>query len=91
MGEIVAGMEMSSAIQNAAENIKNGADPTDAATEFSLDREQRRLAEKYSRWLETQEILESGRVDKYLMSTYYIKVYYDAAGEKIAAVECGNY
>lgn len=63
VGEIVAGMEMSSAIQNAAENIKNGADPTDAATEFSLDREQRRLAEKYSRWLETQEILESGRVD----------------------------
>ena len=54
---------MSSAIQNAAENIKNGADPTDAATEFSLGREQRRLAEKYSRWLETQEILESGRVD----------------------------
>lgn len=63
VGEIVAGMEMSSAIQNAAENIKNGADPTDAATEFSLGREQRRLAEKYSRWLETQEILESGRVD----------------------------
>lgn len=63
VGEIVAGMEMSSAIQNAAENIKNGADPTDAATEFSLDREQRRLAEKYSRWLETREILESGRVD----------------------------
>lgn len=63
VGEIVASMEMSSAIQNAAENIKNGADPTDAATEFSLDREQRRLAEKYSRWLETQEILESGRVD----------------------------
>lgn len=63
VGEIVAGMEMSSAIQNAAENIKNGADPTDAATEFSLDREQRRLAEKYSRWMETQEILESGRVD----------------------------
>ena len=63
VGEIVVGMEMSSAIQNAAENIKNGADPTDAATEFSLDREQRRLAEKYSRWLETQEILESGRVD----------------------------
>ena len=39
----------------------------------------------------TLELPESGRVDKYLMSTYYIKVYYDAAGEKIAAVECGNY
>ena len=33
----------------------------------------------------------SGRVDKYLMSNYYIKIYYDAAGEKIAAVECGSY
>lgn len=32
-----------------------------------------------------------GRVDKYLMSNYYIKVYYDARGEKIAAVECGSY
>ena len=63
VGEIVAGMEMSEAIQNAAQNIKNGEDAGDAAKEFSLDREQRRLAEKYSRWLETQEILESGRVD----------------------------
>ena len=63
VGEIVASMEMSEAIQNAAQNIKNGEDAGDAAKEFSLDREQRRLAEKYSRWLETQEILESGRVD----------------------------
>lgn len=63
VGEMVAGMEMSEAIQNAAQNIKNGEDAGDAAKEFSLDREQRRLAEKYSRWLETQEILESGRVD----------------------------
>ena len=37
------------------------------------------------------ELPESGRVDKYLMSSYYIKLYYDAAGEKILAVECGNY
>lgn len=34
---------------------------------------------------------EQGRVDKYLMSNYYIKLYYDAAGEKILAVECGGY
>lgn len=37
------------------------------------------------------ELPQSGRVDKYLMSTYYIKLYYDAAGTRIAAVECGNY
>ena len=37
------------------------------------------------------ELPDSGRVDKYLMSTYYIKLYYDAAGERIAAVECGGY
>ena len=63
VGETVASMEMSSAIQSAAENIRNGADPADAAVEFGLDREQRRLAEQYSRWLETQEILKSGQVD----------------------------
>ncbi len=32
-----------------------------------------------------------GRVDKYLMSIYYIKVYYDTAGTRLAAVECGSY
>ena len=37
------------------------------------------------------DLPDSGRVDKYLMSTYYIKIYYDAAGESVAAVECGNY
>lgn len=33
---------------------------------------------------------EKGRVDKYLMSNYYIKVYYNAQ-DQIAAVECGGY
>ena len=37
------------------------------------------------------ELPSSGRADKYLMNTYYIKLYYDAAGTKIAAVECGSY
>ena len=37
------------------------------------------------------ELPASGRVDKYLMSTYYIKLYYDASGTRIAAVECGSY
>ena len=37
------------------------------------------------------DVPASGRVDKYLMSTYYIKIYYDTAGERLAAVECGSY
>ena len=32
---------------------------------------------------------ESCRVDKYLMSNYYIKAYYDARGAEITALECG--
>ena len=31
------------------------------------------------------------RVDKYLFSTYYIKLYYDASGETPLAVECGSF
>lgn len=63
-GEAVASAEMSEAIQNAAENINNGMEPGDAAAEFGLDREQRRLAERYSRWLQTQKALKSGKVDQ---------------------------
>lgn len=37
------------------------------------------------------DVPDSGRVDKYLMSTYYIKVYYDGAGERLVAIECGSY
>ena len=40
---------------------------------------------------DTGGLPDSGRVDKYLMSSYYIKIYYDAAGGRIAAVECGSY
>lgn len=31
------------------------------------------------------------RADKYRMSNYYIKAYYDAEGARIAALECGSY
>lgn len=91
VGEIVAGMEMSEAIQNAAQNIRNGEDAGDAAKEFSLDREQRRLAEKYSRWLETQEILESGRVDNVKVENAVAKYksmfdqFYDAINDFLVA------
>lgn len=91
VGEIVASMEMSEAIQNAAQNIRNGEDAGDAAKEFSLDREQRRLAEKYSRWLETQEILESGRVDNVKVENAVAKYksmfdqFYDAINDFLVA------
>lgn len=91
VGEIVASMEMSEAIQNAAQNIKNGEDAGDAAKEFSLDQEQRRLAEKYSRWLETQEILESGRVDNVKVENAVSKYksmfdqFYDAINDFLVA------
>lgn len=91
VGEIVAGMEMSEAIQNAAQNIRNGEDAGDAAKEFSLDREQRRLAEKYSRWLETQEFLESGRVDNVKVENAVAKYksmfdqFYDAINDFLVA------
>lgn len=91
VGEIVAGIEMSEAIQNAAQNIRNGEDAGDAAKEFSLDREQRRLAEKYSRWLETQEILESGRVDNVKVENAVAKYksmfdqFYDAINDFLVA------
>jgi len=34
---------------------------------------------------------ETGRADKYRMSNYYIKVYYDASGEQVVALECGSF
>lgn len=37
------------------------------------------------------EAPHSCRVDKYLMSNYYIKAYYDAQGAQITALECGAY
>ena len=61
--EMVAGVEMRTAIENAAHNIRNGADAGDAAREFGLSAEQRKLAIQYARWLETEEVLRSGKVD----------------------------
>lgn len=61
--ETVAGMEMGIAIKNAAHNIRNGEDAGDAAREFSLSREERKLAVQYSRWMQTQEALKSDKVD----------------------------
>lgn len=37
------------------------------------------------------EVPDECRTDKYLFSTYYIKLYFDSSEETLAAVECGNY
>ena len=58
VAEIVAGMEMREAIQNAAHNLKKGESLEDTAREFGLGKEEREMAQRYSRWLETQEALE---------------------------------
>lgn len=61
--EEVAGLEMRSAIENAAQNVRNGGSIGDAAHEFSLNADERALAERYARWMETETALESGNVD----------------------------
>ena len=37
------------------------------------------------------KVPDAGRADKYRMSNYYIKAYYDAAGDRVAGLECGSY
>lgn len=61
--ETVAGMETRGAIENSAQNIVNGEDAGDAATEFNLSREEQKLAIRYARWLQTEEAMRSGNVD----------------------------
>jgi len=61
--ETVAGMEMHEAIQAAAANILNGADRNDAFKEFSLGAEEQKAAVQYARWLQTQQMLDSGKYD----------------------------
>ncbi len=64
VAETVAGLEMKAAIRNAADNIKKGTDAGDAAKEFGLKADEADLAVKYSRWMETQEIIEKGNYDE---------------------------
>lgn len=63
VGETVASMEMGESIRKAAENIHQGKDAADAAREFGLRGEEKELARRLSRWMENQEILESGKAD----------------------------
>ena len=45
-------------IRNAAENIRNGSDPTDAAWEFGLKDKDLEIAKNYARWMDTQDKLK---------------------------------
>lgn len=63
VGETVASMEMGESIRKAAENIHQGKDAADTAREFGLRGEEKELARRLSRWMENQEILESGKAD----------------------------
>lgn len=63
VNETVASMEVSGAIKNAAENIGKGEDPADAGREFSLNAEERELAQRLARWTRNREMLESGKLD----------------------------
>lgn len=63
VGEMVAGSEMRSAIQNAASNIRKGEAVGDSAREFGLSDDERDLAAKYANWLNVQDELENGKSD----------------------------
>jgi len=91
VGETIASMEMAESIRNAAENIRHGEDPVDAAKEFSLDAEERGLAQQYARWTENQERLTSGELDSVKINNAVEKfaeqydLFYDAVNDFLAA------
>ena len=87
--DMVAAMETRAAIENAAQNIRNGEDPGDAAMEFSLSAGERDLAEKYAGWLSVQEELKTAdstiveaAAEKYAQ---IFDDYYDAINDFLAA------
>lgn len=82
---IVNEMATAQSIKAAAENIKNGGDPMDAAREFSLDQGQTRMARRYALWLETQETMRSGDVDTVKVENA-VKKYSELFDEFYAAI-----
>lgn len=91
VGETVASMEMAESIRNAAENLKNGKDAADTAKELHLDREDMDLAQRLSRWMQNQELLDSGAMDRVKIEnavTAYARQYdlfYDAINDFLTA------
>lgn len=89
--EIAAGMEMAGPIQNAASNIAKGDDSGDAAREWGLGREERRLAEQVAVWIEVKEAMDSGKIDAKLVDEAAKKYsemfnkFYDAINDFLVA------
>lgn len=89
--ETVASMEVAQGIRNAAENIRLGKDPVDTAREFSLNAEERGLAQQLARWMQNQEWLESGELDSVKINNAVKKyaeqydLFYDAVNDFLTA------
>lgn len=89
--ETVASMEVAQGIRNAAENIRLGKDPVDTAREFSLDAEERGLAQQLARWTQNQERLQSGELDGVKINNAVQKyaeqydLFYDAVNDFLTA------
>ena len=89
--ETVASMEVAQGIRNAAENIRKGEDPIDAGREFSLDAEERALAQQLARWTQNQEWLRSGELDSVKINNAVKKyaeqydLFYDAVNDFLTA------
>ena len=89
--ETVASMEVAQGIRNAAENIRKGEDPIDAGREFSLDAEERALAQQLARWTQNQEWLKSGELDSVKINNAVKKyaeqydLFYDAVNDFLTA------
>lgn len=64
IAEEVAKMETRDNITAAAENIRKGTDPADAAKEFGLPAEERAMAERLARWHDNQQAMRDGTLDQ---------------------------
>lgn len=88
-GELAASMEMHGAIENAAQNIRNGEDAGDAAREFGLSQNERELAQQVARWLDTQEKLKTAdtTIIEAAVKAYQkqYQLFYDAINDFLAA------
>ena len=76
-------------IRNAAENIRNGSDPNDAAWEFGLKDKEREIAKNYARWMDTQDKLKDAdsKIIETAAETYsqIFDEFYDAINDFLVA------
>lgn len=90
---MVADMEANgldaAAVKNAAENIRNGEDPADAAEEFGLKAKEKDLAKNYAVWMDTQKKLKDAdsKIIETAAETYsqIFDEFYDAINDFLVA------